>query len=159
VISHPLLRLQFCALSSSSEKTVQKLLCLISWNMVFNYHCYAGCPRQRHSRVINVINAVHVQEIVLGQNNVFALLAQSADEDPPTFHRNVNSDTDTQAFADGRIAPVNAHQIAWTYAFKKFLRVFMLQTSTSTCQFDYREIDYVLSTTFSNAKRFEFHQP
>jgi len=106
MIFHPLLKSALAKRSSAAhQKTVHQLICYLLRDKVPSENRYACSPRKRHSRIINVIEAISIPETVLRDDDVFVSLAKNANEESPTFYWDVDGHAATKALADACVGP------------------------------------------------------
>ncbi len=73
----------------------------------------AGCPRQRHRGVVDVVEPVAVAKRVLSQNHMLPPLTQHADEHAPALDGHVDAAyAVAEALADAGVTPFDADEVA-----------------------------------------------
>jgi hypothetical protein len=94
MILHPLLKSALAKRSSAAHQ-----------NKVPSENRYACSPRKRHSRIINVIEAISIPETVLRDDDVFVSLAKNANEESPAFDGNVNGNSAAKRLSHACVGP------------------------------------------------------
>ncbi len=100
------------AATSTPQETFQHLLGSVLVDVLLHHNFGCNAPLEWNSSVIYVTLPIRILKIVLRYNDVFALLAQDADEDSPTAAWHINTRSGIEALTYACVAPIHRNKIA-----------------------------------------------